>query len=384
MIAFDETLHNLKDQGRFRELKDLKKLEQGFVDWNGKQFLNLSSNDYLGIGCNTDLHKEFFAQIDDASIIDQFGLTSASSRLLTGNAPAYTELEHKLSKLFNRESALIFNSGYHANIGILPALTGKKDLILSDKLNHASIIDGCKLSDAKIIRYKHNDLKHLESILHKQRSNYERVFIVSESIFSMDGNCADLKGLISLKKNYDCLLYIDEAHAFGTRGKKGLGKCEEDGIIAETDIIVGTFGKAAASQGAYAIVDDTIKQMLVNKMRSLIFTTALPPINLTWTSFIIDKIVEMNKERKHLSAISTFIHEKLAEKGFSNPSTSNIIPIIAGEDKKAIAMAEKAQEAGFLAFAIRPPTVPEGTSRLRLSLSANNKHEDLQRFIELI
>jgi len=380
MGSFNTTLNDLQEKGRFRELRDLKKLENGFVEWKGKRFLNLSSNDYLGIAHNTELHQEFFSMIGDSDILNDFGMSSASSRLLTGNGQAYTELEEKLARIFGKEDALVFNSGYHANIGILPALSSKDDLILSDKLNHASLIDGTRLCTAKHIRYRHLDYEHLETVLKKQRNNYQKAFIVSESIFSMDGDIADLKKLIELKEKYNCLLYIDEAHAFGTRGTKGLGMCEETGTTSDIDLIIGTFGKAAASQGAYAICSSEIRNMLINCMRPFIFTTGLPPINIKWTSFIIDKILSMEKERDHLSKLSQWAKIQLAEKDFDSDSESNIMPIIYGENQLAVKKAELAQDAGFLIFAIRPPTVPEGTARLRISLSASNTKEDLQSF----
>lgn len=382
MHDFSTTLSDLQGKGRFRELRKLTKLSNGFVEWEGKTYLNLSSNDYLGIAHNKQLHEEFFATIDRSDLLNDFGLSAASSRLLTGNGSAYTELEQKLAQLFGTESALVFNSGYHANIGILPALSSKDDLILSDKLNHASLIDGTRLCAAKHIRYKHLDYTHLESVLEKQRDSHKRVFIVSESIFSMDGDIADLQKLVELKKKYGCILYIDEAHAFGTRGNKGLGMCEETGTIDSIDIIVGTFGKAAASQGAYAACSEEIRNMLINCMRPFIFTTGLPPVNIKWTNFIVDKISRMHAERKHLATISEHVKNRLTEKGFGSESASNIMPIIYGQDTIAAEKAQNAQDAGFLVFAIRPPTVPEGTARLRLSLSASHTLHDLDAFFQ--
>jgi len=360
--SYQDELEKLNKTGNLRSLKQ--------IDEN--QFkLNLSSNDYMGI-----------AKLG-LSIPEEKGMGSGSSRLLTGNFQAYQALEDELEKEFG-SPALFFNSGYHANIGILPALTLKGDLILSDKLNHASIIDGIKLSDADYHRYKHLDYKHLERLLEKYRNNYNRVIIVSESIFSMDGDIADLLKLIEIKKKYECFLYIDEAHALGTRGEKGLGIAEEQNCLSEIDLLVGTFGKAMNSVGAYLVCDAIIKDYLINKMRSLIFTTALPPISIAWNLQILKQSIGMNKEREHLQKLSNKFRKSLSDIGIKTGGESNIIPIMIGDSEKCTQIAEQMQKLGYLVFPIRPPSVPPNTSRLRLSLSADMKWEDLKELPEII
>lgn len=242
---------------------------------DGKRMLNLSSNDYLGLASDRALREEFLRTLTP----DTFLPTSSSSRLLTGNFTVYEELEAELAHLFGTEAALVFNSGYHANTGILPAVSDAQTLILADKLVHASLIDGIRLSAAKCIRYRHNDLAQLERLLKEHHSAFRQIIIVTESIFSMDGDQADLPALAELKRRYgNVLLYVDEAHAFGVRGRQGLGCAEESGCTGDIDFLVGTFGKAAASAGAYIVCRKVIREYLVNRMRTLIFTTGLPPV----------------------------------------------------------------------------------------------------------
>ena len=238
-----QELQGLKECSNLRTLPAL--IHEGReVIAGGQRMLNLSSNDYLGLAADRTLREEFLQELT----ADSFLPTSSSSRLLTGNFTVYAELEQTLAQLFGTEAALVFNSGYHANTGILPAVSDTQTLILADKLVHASLIDGIRLSSAKCIRYRHNDLKQLERLLAENHAAYRQVIVVTESIFSMDGDIADLKELVRLKQMYEnVLLYVDEAHAFGARGEQGLGCAEETGCIQEIDFLVGTFGKAASS-----------------------------------------------------------------------------------------------------------------------------------------
>ncbi|PKL15216.1 MAG: 8-amino-7-oxononanoate synthase, partial [Spirochaetae bacterium HGW-Spirochaetae-6] len=272
-----EHLNSLKKQSQFRSLSPIQAREGTMALLEEKAYLNLSGNDYLGLATRMDLQNEFQTQ-HLLPALEKPGLfTSSSSRLLTGNHALYTSLEEQLSRWSGMESALVFSSGYHANLGIIPALASHGDIIFSDKLNHASIQDALKLSDTKFIRYPHLDYDKLESLLKIHRSTHKKALIVSESLFSMDGDRADLKRLVELKNRYNCMLYVDEAHAAGVFGDKGIGLCEEEGILNEVDILVGTFGKALASFGAYALCSLAMKDYLINTARSLIFTTALPP-----------------------------------------------------------------------------------------------------------
>ena len=375
-----QELQQLASTGNLRSLPQIN--HQGMeVTVKGMHMLNLSSNDYLGLACREDYREEFLSSINK----ETFQPTSSSSRLLTGNFSAYDKFEQQMAQLFEAESALIFNSGYHANVGILPAVCNAQTLILADKLVHASLIDGIRLSSAKCIRFRHNNYEQLERLLAEHCDSFEQIIIVTESIFSMDGDEADLKELVRLKNKYtNVLLYVDEAHAFGVRGNKGLGVAEEMDCIQDIDFLVGTFGKALASAGAYIVCKKIVREYLINKMRTLIFTTALPPITLSWTSFLLERLPHLKKERKHLYQISSLLKEALIAKGYNCPTDSHIIPMIIGESKLAIITAELLQRKGFYALPVRPPTVPEGTSRIRFSLTAALSQNDIEQLIEVI
>lgn len=375
-----QELQVLKERSNLRALPALTH-EGRDVIAGGRRMLNLSSNDYLGLASNRKLREEFLQGLT----ADSFLPTSSSSRLLTGNFTIYEELEQTLAWLFGTEAALVFNSGYHANTGILPAVSDAQTLILADKLVHASLIDGIRLSAARCIRYRHNDMKQLERLLAENHAAYRQVIVVTESIFSMDGDVADLKELVRLKQAYDnVLLYVDEAHAFGARGEQGLGYAEETGCIREIDFLVGTFGKAAASAGAYIACRSTIREYLMNRMRTFIFTTALPPVNIAWSLFIVRKLAGFRERRIHLKNISNILRNALTEKGYTCPSESYIVPMIVGASSDTILKAEELQRHGFYALPVRPPTVPEGTSRIRFSLTADITEEEIKELIKYI
>jgi 8-amino-7-oxononanoate synthase len=378
-IDYGEALDNLKSTGRIRELRPLADRSGCRVTWRGRRFLNLTSNDYLGLAGNSRLLSRFYSSRTDENLFDRYGLGAASSRLLTGDIDTAHLLEEKLAAEYQRPAALLFNSGYHANIGILPALLGKGDLVLSDKLNHASIHDGMQLCRADHKRYRHCDYDHLQDILEAGRDRYGRVVIVSESVFSMDGDVADLKRLVALKKKYDALLYVDEAHAVGLYGAKGLGKAEEQGVIHEVDLLMGTFGKAYASIGAFVLCDADIRDYLINHSRSLIFTTALPPVVVHWNLFIVKEVLQMHDAREHLRNISEKLRKSLVENGLATGGSTNIVPVMIGDNRRAVDLAENMQDEGYLIFPVRPPTVPEGTARFRLSLTADMLWQDLEQ-----
>ncbi len=375
-------LDDLRKQGNLRQFTTNIQMGRD-IQINDRNMLNLSSNDYLGLAVDERRREEFF----DLTCISERRMSSSSSRLLTGNFPEYEQLEHTLSQLFENRSVLLFNSGYHMNIGILPALCDSKTLILADKLVHASLIDGMRLSTAQYVRYRHNDLNHLDALLKKYQADqtFERIIIVTESIFSMDGDEADLAALVALKKQYsNVMLYVDEAHAIGVRGKQGLGIVEQAAVIQEVDFIVGTFGKALASVGAYLICDPIIRDFLINKMRPLIFSTAQPPICMAWSNFILQKAVKMNDQREYLKALSHSLNIQIHAKNYDCPSSSQIVPVIVGDSIQTVALAHEMQKAGFYIMPVRPPTVPQGASRLRICLNTRIDQHDLDRLVSLL
>lgn len=375
-----QELQELKEKSNLRKLPAITH-EGRNVIVDGQRMLNLSSNDYLGLANDRKLRQEFRETLTTETFLP----TSSSSRLLTGNFSIYDRLEQQLADSFGTEAALTFNSGYHANTGILPAVSNTHTLILADKLVHASLIDGIRLSAAKCIRYRHNEYNQLERLLQVNHSEYERIIVVTESIFSMDGDEADLRELVRLKKQYpNVLLYVDEAHAFGVRGQRGLGCAEEQDCINDIDFLVGTFGKALASAGAYIVCRKVIREYLINKMRTFIFTTALPPVTVQWTSFMLERLAGFRQRRETLRFLSNQLREALKNKGYDCPSTSHIVPLITGESCVAIRKAEELQRKGFYALPVRPPTVPEGTSRIRFSLTAEIRESEMEKLINEI
>ena len=377
MDAFKKQLEKLSTQNQYRSIPDL--VHQGrYIMRENCKMLNMSSNDYLGLASNENLRQSFLQQYGD----NFPSFTSSSSRLLTGNFPVYTDLEQLIAQRFQRESVLLFNSGYHANLGILPALTTTKSLILADKLVHASMIDGIRLSQCEFFRYRHNDYEHLKNLLEKNAGKFDRTFIVTESVFSMDGDVVDLNYLVQLKKQFpNTYLYVDEAHAIGVYGKNGLGIAERANVIADIDLLVGTFGKALASMGAYVVCDQILKECLINQMRPLIFSTALPPFNVAWTHFIFERLPQFSKERAHLEQLSAFLRQEVEYRTQIMPSQTCIVPYILGENEATLAKAKDLQEQGYYCLPIRPPTVPKGTSRIRLPLTADMTMDEVKQFV---
>lgn len=366
---YKNILEELKSHSHFRDLKDFEAKDEKFIYYKGKKLLNLSSNNYLNFADNKAITEEFLNTVKD-----KYSFGSASARLLTGTLPIYKELETLLANLYQKDATLLFNSGYHANVGISSALNQKSDVIFSDKLNHASIIDGMQLAQGKFFRYPHNDMEALEKLLQRERNNYKNAFIITESVFSMDGDIADLRKIVELKKKYNCNLIIDEAHAFGVFGEKGLGVAENLGIIQDVDLIVGTFGKAIGSMGAFVVGSRTFIDFLINKSRSFIFSTAIPPINVAFTKWIIENKLPQTYEKR----------KKMLELGKNLGSDSHIIPIIIGENQDTIELCEILFHNGYFTLPIRPPTVPTGTSRLRISLTTDIEENELKTLMEKI
>lgn len=380
MMKEGQTLCALAREGNLRTLPEVQH-DGIWIEQDGRRMLNMSSNDYLGLASDATLQDEFWQSLPERDRL----LSASSSRLLTGNFDVHQELETLLAERFGRESALTFSSGYHLNTGILPAVADVHTLILADKLVHASLIDGIRLSSATCIRYRHQDYRQLQSLLEKHRTNFERMIIVTESVFSMDGDVAPLAALVELKKAFpNVMLYVDEAHAIGVRGKRGLGIAEEQGCVPDIDFLCGTFGKALASVGAYVVCSRLMHDYLVNRMRTLIFTTALPPLNVAWTKFVFSRLDGWEDRRIRLASMAEKVRGAVRQAGYPCPSESHIVPLVVGESEKTVLKAAEMQRKGFYVLPVRPPTVPAGTSRLRLSLTAALPEEEVERLGELI
>lgn len=374
MNTIAEELEKLKLSNQLRRIPVIDSKSDGIIVISGQEYKNFASNDYLGISTKTELKDEFLKT-------NKSLMSSASARLLTGTSIEYGELEKTVASLFNKESALIFNTGYQANLGVISALINRGDIVFSDKLNHASIIDGMQLAKGDFVRYKHLDYDNLEKLLKEKRNKYKRALIVSESVFSMDGDVANIKKLVELKKKYNCLLMLDEAHAFCALGEDMSGL--SDGY--DVDIITATFGKAVGSFGAFCASSEDIINYLINKARSFIFSTSIPPINIAWSNWLLTEKMEFLKEQKiKLNKLACEAHRYLDEVGIMKPSRSHIIPIVTGTNDNTVNISEKLLSEGFYIPAIRPPTVPDGSSRLRISLTADIFIEDFKQVINII
>lgn len=377
MNFYDNEINKLKEQDNFRQIRNIKEKYGKNICVNGKEILNFSSNDYLNLSTNRKLIEEFIEKYKNNN---EFIFSSTSSRLLTGTSSSYKKLEENIAKLFGKEACLLFNTGYQCNLGVVSSLVNRDDVIFSDKLNHASIIDGMRLSGTTFYRYKHLDYDNLENLLKKHRDKYKKAIIISESVFSMDGDIADIKKLVELKQKYNCLLMIDEAHAFGIFGGSLAGISDRDDILDEVDIITATLGKSFASMGAFCTADKTIIDYLINKTNSFIFSTAIPSVNVMWSNFLIEEKFDIILEKsKKLNILMANVHEYLKDNG-----KTQIIPIIIGENNKTVKIAEELQSKGFFILPVRPPTVPVNTSRLRLSLTADITLEEFKAAADII
>ena len=348
-------LENIKNKGLERTIPNIQFKSGNNIVIDDKSYFNFASNDYLNISTKLDLREKFLSE-------NKSLMSSASARLLSGTASEYNDLELTLADLFNKDAALIFNTGYQCNLGIISTLCQKGDIVFSDKLNHASIIDGMRLAEGDFLRYKHLDYEHLESLLATKRGLYNRAIIVSESVFSMDGDKADIDRLIELKNRYNCLLMVDEAHAFCAWGESLAGLSYNKDV----DIITATFGKALGSFGAFCVSNKDIIKYLTNKARSFIFSTSIPPINIAWSNWLLNEQQTFLIEQKNkLQTLSNEVHNILDNQG------THIVPIVIGDNDKTLSIAEYLKSLGYYIPAIRPPTVANGSARLRLSLTAD-------------
>lgn len=367
-------LSKAQADGRMRRLRPALRLPGAKIQFgNGPVLRDFSSNDYLGLSHHPVLieaSREYAAR---------FGAGAGGSRLVSGNLQPLEEIERKLAAGKHAESALVFVSGAQANLTLLPALLdarvlGAEPLVYADRLNHASLIQGCVAAGARQIRFRHNDLAHLEELLSRDEDLARPRFIITESVFSMDGDSPDIAALAQLAARFGAFLYIDEAHATGVLGEKGFGLA----CGLENALVMGTFSKGLGGFGAYAACSAVLREYLINRCGGVIYATALPPAVLGAMNASLDLFPSMQAERAHLAAMATDLRARLQQAGFdTGQSTTQIVPLILGEEARAIALAAKLEEAGFCAIAIRPPTVPSGTSRLRLALCALHGQDEI-------
>lgn len=342
--------------------------------------INLCSNDYLGLSLDPRLKS---AVLDGVSRTAQMGATG--SRLLSGNSREWQDLEQEFAAFAGTSDALYFGSGYAANIGLLGSVLGPQDVVLSDSLNHASIIDGIRLSGARKFIYPHRDLNALEQGLSQLAKEDGCRIIVTESVFSMDGDRAPIADLVSLARNYGAELIVDEAHATGVLGPHGRGLVADAGLVDQVLAIVHTCGKALASVGAFVCSSSTLKQLLINRARTFIFSTAMPPYVAHQIRAALRITTESEPERVHLDSLATQLRSSLQASGFNTgASTSQIVPVLLGDNETALHFAAELRKSEFAVRAIRPPTVSPGTSRLRVSLTSTLTAEQMDRFMAAI
>ncbi|MGM0472358.1 MAG: 8-amino-7-oxononanoate synthase [Bacillota bacterium] len=377
MKDWQEELAELKTAGRYRTLEQLSSAQAPRVKQGSEGLIMLASNNYLGLTTNKQV------QARAKEVIEEYGTGAGGSRLTTGNYDLHEELESRLAEFKQTEAALLFNTGYMANLGVLTTVVGKGDLIIADRLSHASIIDGCRLSQARLMVYPHNDLEKLEQILERGNKRYERILIVTDGVFSMDGDLAKIPEIIELAKQYQALVMVDDAHGTGVLGASGRGIREYFNLAGEIDILVGTLSKALASEGGFVAGSQTLIDLLRNKARSFIYSTALAP------SVVATSLAALNYLDQHSELVDQlwtkieYLKSGLDELGYQLlPSQSAIIPILIGGEAKTMKLSKRLSAAGIMAPGIRPPTVPEGSCRIRTTVMANHSRQDLDKAVE--
>jgi len=366
-------LRYLRESGLYRSLRRIDGEQGPMLRLDGREAINFSSNNYLGLADHPALREA--AKV----AIDRYGCGSGASRLISGNMTLHEELENRLAELKGTEAALVFNSGFQANTGIISALLGEGDVVLSDSLNHASIIDGCRLARAKVFVYRHCNLDQLEAGL-KRFAESRRKLIVTETLFSMDGDEAPLGEIVKLAEQYGAMVMVDEAHATGVYEPNGAGLVANLGLADRVLIQMGTLGKALGGFGAYVAGSAALRDFLINRCRSFIFTTSLPPAIMAMGIAAIELINREPEKRKVLRTNCARLRKGLQALGYSlGNSRSQILPLLVGDATACMHLSQRLLDCGVFAQGIRPPTVPPGTSRLRITLMATHTEEHMDR-----
>jgi len=382
MKQLEEYLTELAGQGMLRTLREIESAQGPRVKISGQEYLLLCSNNYLGLADHPALVEASCRATRD------YGVGSGASRLISGSMSLHHQLEERIADFKGTEAALVFNTGYAANNGIIQGLLGQQDTVFSDSLNHASIIDGCRLSGARIQVYPHNDINALEKLLRQESTNRQgRWLIVSDGVFSMDGDIAPLPELVALKQRYGAWLMVDDAHGGGVLGDTGRGTAEQLGCLEQIDLQMGTFGKAFGSFGAYLAASQTIVDTLINQARSFIFSTSLPPGVLAANLAAIDLIAgeEGARRRAQLAANTQLFSQLLTEAGFDLcGSSTQIVPVLIGEPEPTMRAAAKLFSQGVFLSGIRPPTVAPGTCRLRATLMSDHTPTEIRQAAQLL
>jgi len=375
---FEHELSDLRQRHMFRKTLVIQSRDGAKIVIEGRSLLLMCSNDYLGLSFHPALRAAAKAAMN------RYGCGAGASRLLSGTSAVHAELEERIALFKNTEAAVVYNSGYAANTGIISAIAGPGDIILSDNLNHASIIDGCRLSRAQVAVYRHRDVNHLEDILRKAPSIGRRL-IVTDGVFSMDGDIAPLPEMVFLSEKYNAILMVDDAHAVGVLGEGGKGTAEHFGLEGRVPIQMGTLGKALGSFGAYAAGSRDLINLLINRSRSFMYSTALPPsvcaasiaaIDIVEHDTLLKKRVWKNRDRLVSGLIGLGVN--------CGSSESAIIPVVIGDTEKALNAGNRLFEYGIFASAIRPPTVAEGSARMRITVTAAHRDDDIDSVLDAL
>ncbi len=372
----DEELKDIQYRGLKRKLRLMVGSQGAEIVMEGKKCLNFCSNNYLGLANDPRLMEAAYGTMKEE------GFGAGASRLVCGNMSAHQKLEQKIAEFKQSEAAILFNTGYMANVGVISSLFNRSDWIFSDKLNHASIVDGIKLCEANFRRYPHNDMEGLERILKSTPAKGKRC-IITDTVFSMDGDVARLPEIVKLAKQYNCLLMIDEAHGVGVMGKNGRGVAEHFDVEKDIDIQIGTLSKALGSLGAYCVGSKKLIDYLTNTARSFIYTTALPPAVASASAEAIRIIQDEPSLMKNLWDNTHYVKSRLQEMGFDTMNSQTpIIPILIKDNERAVQFSDKLLSQGIFVSAIRPPTVPVDTARLRLTIMASHSRKNLDTLCE--
>jgi len=376
-MDINNDLEKLKRDGLFRERRVINSAQGATISIGGKKFLNFSSNDYLGFADNKELKQHMI------KAINEYGIGAGSSQLIAGHIAPHKRLEKKLAKFFNKKSALVFSSGYHANLAIASTLINKNTIIFQDKLNHASLVDAALLSKGKLVRYRHCDLIHLKNLLEKYKGN--DLIVMTDGVFSMDGDHAPLIGITKLCQTYNALLIVDDAHGIGVLGENGAGIVEEMGLEKKIDLLIGTFGKSFGAAGAFIVGSERIIEAFIQKARTYIYTTALLPSLAATIVHTLNMIKESNDMRLHIRELVAD-YKKLSKTAGVRVSKfdNHIQPLIIGGVNETIQLSKALYKKNILVPAIRPPTVPKDASRLRISITAAHTKKDISFLVKTV
>lgn len=378
MEELKQALEHRREQGLYRKRLVTQSAQGVRPVIDGKQVLSFCSNDYLGLANHPEIREAF------STAVEKYGVGSGSAHLVNGHSQLHHECEQRLAEFTGRQRALLFSTGYMANLAVTSALVRRQDAVFQDRLNHASLIDAARMVDGKFMRYRHNDLEQLKDLLVRYAGTAEcRRLVMTDAVFSMDGDKADLPGLVELCRQTKSWLMIDDAHGIGVLGNKGAGLCEEQGMSQQqVPILMATLGKAVGVSGAFIAGDETLIETLIQQSRSYIFTTASPPATAAAVMKSLEVIQRDQWRRDKLQELTAYLREQVSRLGFKlMDSDTPIQPLIIGDNQKTLNLSAQLFERGIHVTAIRPPTVPEGTARLRITLSADHELSDIDQLV---